>query len=73
MLNFIGGKNFMSFEYYHFRSTMERLGSIVHNSSQGNEYTKDEILNSLIGLIEEYNKYDCLLGNKIVIKDFRKE
>jgi hypothetical protein len=53
---------------------MQQLATIVHNTSQSNAewYSKDRILDTLKGMVEDYNRI-IPENQRINIKDYRQK
>lgn len=59
------------YNYKYLRNTMVELSNILYNASQSNSVTKDSILNSIKGKLQDYNSR-VKDKDKIDITDFRK-
>lgn len=41
--------------YDYLNITMQKISNIVHNSKQSNSITKEDVLDSLTGIVKDYN------------------
>jgi hypothetical protein len=58
--------------YEYLKIVILKLSNIIYNSTQGKSITKDEIIDLIISIIEDYNRV-VDSKDKIKINDFRRK
>jgi hypothetical protein len=60
----------MNYAYEYLKITMRGLANTIYNGSQGNSVSKDNILNSLKRMVEDFNNV-VPEEDRINVTDFR--